>query len=120
LVCPRERTTIGTLGATQRRDRELPDLVVDLRGQLRITLVGFLDSVRKKGVSRVRARFLGLPDAPVTSFQMKLFGGDRGLIENSRDLCASKPRVEIRLKAQNGLSSVTKPRIGLPCGKPKR
>lgn len=101
-------------------DRELPDLVADLRGQLRITLVGFIDTVRTKGIARVRTRFLGLPDAPVTSFQMKLFGGDRGLIENSRNLCASKPRAEIRLKAQNGISRVTKPRIGLPCGKPKR
>jgi hypothetical protein len=101
-------------------DRELPDLVADLRGQLRITLVGFIDTVRAKGVSRVRTRFLGVPDAPVTSFKMRLFGGDRGLIENSRNLCASKPRVEIRLKAQNGRDSVTKPHIGLPCGKPKR
>ena len=56
-----------------------------------ITLVGFIDTVRAKGVSRVRTRFLGLPDAPVTSFQMKLFGGDRGLIENSRNLCARSP-----------------------------
>ncbi len=94
-------------------DRELPDLVADLRGQLRIILVGYIDSVD----GRVRTRFLGLPDAPVTSFSMKLFGGDRGLIENSRNLCAAKPRVEIRLKAQNGISRVTRPRIGLPCGK---
>jgi hypothetical protein len=98
-------------------DRELPDLVADLRGQFRIILVGFIDSVRSKGVSRVRTRFLGLPDAPVTSFQMRLFGGDRGLIENSKNLCATNPRVEIRLAAQNGLSSVTKPRIDLPCSK---
>ena len=48
---------------------------------------------------------------------MKLFGGNRGLIENSKNLCATKPRVEIRLAAQNGLSSVTKPLIDLPCGK---
>jgi hypothetical protein len=97
-------------------DRELPDLVADLRGQFHIILVGFIDTVRSKGVSRVRTRFLGAPDAPVTSFKVRLFGGDRGLIENSRDLCASKPRVEIRLKAQNGRDSVTKPHIGLPCG----
>lgn len=101
-------------------DRELPDLVADLRGQFHIILVGFIDTVRAKGVSRVRTRFLGVPDAPVTSFKMKLFGGDRGLIENSRNLCAAKPRVEIRLKAQNGRDSVTKPHIGLPCGKSKR
>jgi hypothetical protein len=94
-------------------DRELPDLVADLRGQLRILLVGYIDSVD----GRVRTRFLGLPDAPVTSFTLKLFGGSRGLIENSRNLCLSKPRVKIRLKAQNGRSQDTNPRIGLPCGK---
>jgi hypothetical protein len=95
--------------------RELPDIVADLRGQLRITLVGFIDSVQKNGTSRVRTRFLGLPDAPVRSFEMNLFGGARGLIENSRDLCKTKPRVEIRLKAQNGRARITKPRIELPC-----
>lgn len=94
-------------------ERELPDLVADLRGQLRIVLVGYIDSVK----SRVRTRFLGLPDAPVTSFTMKLFGGSRGLIENSTNLCTAKPRFELRLKAQNDRSRVTNPRIGLPCGK---
>jgi hypothetical protein len=97
-------------------DRELPDLVADLRGQLRIVLVGFIDSVK----GRVRTRFLDVPDAPVTSFKMKLFGGKRGLIENSRNLCTSKPRFELRLGAQNGRSSVTNPRIDLPCGKHSR
>ncbi|HEV2858709.1 MAG TPA: hypothetical protein VGW80_09940 [Solirubrobacterales bacterium] len=98
-------------------ERELPDLVADLRGQLRVILVGYIDSVK----GRVRTRFLGIPDAPVSSFTMKLFGGQRGLIENSRNLCASKPRVEIHLDAQNGRSSDTNPRIGLPCGKhPKK
>jgi hypothetical protein len=98
-------------------DRELPDIVADLRGPLRVTLVGFIDSVN----GRVRTRFLSIPDAPVTSFTMKLFGGSRGLIENSRNLCLSKPRVELRLGAQNGRSSDTNPRIDLPCGKhPKK
>jgi hypothetical protein len=94
-------------------ERELPDLVADLRGQLRIDLVGFIDSVK----GRVRTRFLNIPDAPVTSFTIKLFGGSRGLIENSRNLCLSRPRVELRLAAQNGRSSNTNPRIALPCGK---
>jgi hypothetical protein len=94
-------------------ERELPDLVADLRGQLRVDLVGYIDSVR----GRVRTRFLNVPDAPVTSFTLKLFGGSRGLIENSRNLCASEPRAEIRLQAQNGRSQVTNPLIGLPCGK---
>jgi hypothetical protein len=98
-------------------DRELPDIVADLKGPIRITLVGFIDSVTKKGVTRVRTRFLGVPDAPVTRFSMKLFGGKRGLIENTRPLCKVRPRAEIRLKAHNGRAKVTKQRIGLPCGK---
>jgi hypothetical protein len=94
-------------------ERELPDIVADLRGQFRIVLIGYVDSVK----SRVRTRFLGLPDAPVTSFTMNLFGGSRGLIVNSRNLCVAQPRFQLQLKAQNGRSIDTNPRIGLPCGK---
>jgi hypothetical protein len=94
-------------------ERELPDLVADLRGQLRVDLVGYIDSVK----GRVRTRFLNVPDAPVTSFTVKLFGGSRGLIENSRNLCISKPRAALRLDAQNGRSRDTNPLINVPCGK---
>ena len=99
-------------------ERELPDIVADLRGQngIRVIQVGFIDSVR----GRVRTRFLSVPDVPLTKAVFRFYGGKRGLIENSKNLCAVKPRVEIRLKAQSGRSSVTKPRIGLPCGKAKR
>jgi hypothetical protein len=98
-------------------ERELPDIVADLRGPLHVTLVGYIDSVK----GRVRTRFLHVPDAPVTSFTMKLFGGSRGLIENSRNLCLSKPRAELRLGAQNGRTLNTNPLIDLPCGKhPKK
>jgi hypothetical protein len=92
-------------------DRELPDLVADLRGPLHVTLVGFIDSTN----GRVRTRFLNVPDAPVTKFTMKLFGGKRGLIENSKDLCRTGRRVEIHLRAQNGRSQDSNPRIAAPC-----
>ena len=94
-------------------ERELPDIVADLRGQngIRVIQVGFIDSVN----GRVRTRFLSVPDVPLSRAVFKFFGGKRGLIENSKDLCAVRPRVEIRLKGQNGLESVTKPRLGLPC-----
>jgi hypothetical protein len=48
---------------------------------------------------------------------MNLFGGKRGLLENSENLCTTRPRAEIRLKAQNGRSKVTRPRLGVRCGK---
>ncbi|HWJ42751.1 MAG TPA: hypothetical protein VNR67_04890, partial [Solirubrobacterales bacterium] len=94
-------------------ERELPDIVADVRGALRVTLVGFIDSVK----GRVRVRFLGVPDAPVTSFKTNFFAGERSLLENSENLCKSKPRAEIRLKAQNGRVQNTKPLIPAPCGK---
>jgi hypothetical protein len=102
-------------------DRELPDLVADLHGQIHITLVGYIDSVKTGAeTARVRTRFLHVPDAPVTKFTMNLFGGKRGLIENSDELCRHPRRAEVKLKAQNGRSRTTHAAIGLGCGKGKR
>jgi hypothetical protein len=103
-------------------ERELPDLVVDLHGPIRITLVGFVDAVRKKGseISRVRTRFLGVPDAPVTRFTMNLFGGKRGLIENSANLCDEKRIAKVRLVAQDGRVKNQNVPIGMRCGGKKR
>jgi hypothetical protein len=96
-------------------DRELPDIVADLRGQIHIILVGFVDSAN----GRVRTRFLGVPDAPVTRFEMNLFAGQRSLIENSENLCRTGRRAEVRLSGQNGRVQNTRPIIAAPCGKPK-
>ncbi|HET9196975.1 MAG TPA: hypothetical protein VFN92_01805 [Solirubrobacterales bacterium] len=92
-------------------DRELPDIVADLRGSLRVTLIGYIDSVK----GRVRTRFLHVPDAPVTKFTMKLFGGKKGLIENSENLCRTGRRTDVKLRAQNGRVQNTTPRIAAPC-----
>jgi len=99
--------------------RELPDIVADLRGQIHITLVGYIDSVAQKGSesSRVRTRFLHVPDAPVTKFTMNLFGGKKGLIENSINLCHRPHRAKLELKAQNGRQQTTSPPITVAsCG----
>jgi hypothetical protein len=102
-------------------DRELPDIVADLHGAIRVTLVGYIDSVRSgPESSRVRTRFLHVPDAPVTKFTMSLFGGKRGLIENSDNLCRTPRRAELKLRAQNGKSRNTNLPINLGCGKKKR
>jgi len=103
-------------------ERELPDIVADLHGPIRITLVGWVDSVKKKGAegSRVRTRFVNLPDAPVTKFKMNLYGGERSLIENSTNLCKGTHRAQIRLAAQNGRVTTRNPLIGSSCGKRKK
>jgi len=97
-------------------ERELPDIVADLRGQFRIILVGFIDS--KKG--RIRTRFLDVPDAPVSKFVLRLAGGKRGLLQNTEDLCLKRPRASLRLDAQNGRRLITNKPIGTSCkGKSK-
>jgi hypothetical protein len=106
-------------------ERELPDIVADLHGPIHVTLVGFVDAVTKKGseTSRIRTRFANVPDAPVTKFTMRLFGGKkRGLLENSKSLCASKGNrtAKIRLVGQNGRVKSQNLRIGTSCGAKKK
>jgi hypothetical protein len=101
-------------------ERELPDVVADLRGAIHVTLVGFVDAVHKKGseTSRIRTRFMNVPDAPVTRFEMALFGGTkRGLLENSRNLCLTNRRAKLSFTAQNGLVQSSEPRIATSCKK---
>jgi hypothetical protein len=98
-------------------ERQLPDLVVALRGRIPIQLVGFIDSVGRKGaeVRRVRTRFLGIPDAPVSRFELKLAGGKRGLLENSHDLCTGSDKATFQLTGQNGKAHDTEPKVGVSC-----
>jgi hypothetical protein len=100
-------------------ERELPDLAVALRGQIPLQLLGFVDSVGRKGaqVRRVRSRFLNLPDAPVSRFELKLSGGKKGLLENSKNLCKGKDLAKFQLTGQNGKTHNTEPKIQVQCGK---
>jgi len=92
-------------------ERELPDVVADLHGQFHIVLVGFVDSKHK----RVRTRFLDVPDAPVSKFVLRLAGGRRGLLENSADLCRTKPKARLVLVGQNGKRSISDRAVGASC-----
>jgi hypothetical protein len=97
-------------------ERRLPDLVADLNGQIHVTLVGFIDSkkVGKEG-SRVRTRFASVPDAPVSRFVLRLKGGRRGLIQNSQDLCRSRPAARVQMTGQNGKAHDFTQRLSLSC-----
>lgn len=98
-------------------ERELPDIVADLRGQFRIVLAGFIDSKR----GRLRTTFANIPDAPVSRFELNLVGGKRGLLVNNQNLCSRKLRVKMRLTGQNGVSRRITPPLRTSCkGKRKR
>jgi hypothetical protein len=88
---------------------KLPDLIVDLRGPanqpIRIDLVGRTDSLK----GALRTRFEAAPDAPVSKFHFELFGGDRGLVVNSRDVCANPLHASVSLRAHNGATLESHP-----------
>jgi hypothetical protein len=98
--------------------RELPDIVADLKGQIHVTLVGYIDSVKTgPETSRVRTRFLHVPDAPVTKFTMNLFGGKKGLVQNSRNLCTFTPKAKVQMTGHNGKPHDFAAKIATSCGK---
>jgi hypothetical protein len=94
-------------------ERELPDIVVDLKGQVHIIVVGFIDSVN----GGIRTTFDAVPDAPVSKVVLEMQGGKKGLIVNSRNLCASKNRAKVRFTGQNGKVYDSKPVLKADCGK---
>jgi uncharacterized repeat protein (TIGR01451 family) len=83
----------------------LPDLVADLSGQIHVELVGRIDS--KNG--GIRTTFEAVPDAPVSKFTLTMQGGRKGLLENSRNICATTNRATVLLDAQNGKVSDSRP-----------
>lgn len=91
---------------------QLPDLVADLRGQINLELSGRIDSVKSGGL---RARFEGVPDAPVTKFVLSLQGGSKGLLENSKSLCQADTKASVTLVGQNGLEIDRKTSLQTAC-----
>ncbi len=88
-------------------DNKLPDLVADLRGQIRVELVGRIDS-HKRGI---RTTFETVPDAPVNRFVLEMRGGKKSLIVSSRNLCKSANRADVQFDGQNGKASDSRPAL---------
>jgi hypothetical protein len=99
-------------------DNPLPDLVAKLDGEIDVVLSGRIDSVNES----IRNTFDVVPDAPVTTFTLRMQGGKKGLLVNSRNLCKGKSaRADVRMIAQNGRLSRTRPVLATPCkGSPRK
>ena len=101
-------------------NNELPDLVVALKGPdslpIEVELAGRTDS--KKGA--LRNTFDLVPDAPVSKFTLELFGGRKGLIVNSRDLCEGVQRASVEMSAHNGKERSFRPVVGNGCSKGRK
>jgi hypothetical protein len=83
----------------------LPDLLADLQGQVDIQLHGVIKSVKH---GRIRTTFSPIPDVPVSKFTLTMQGGKKGLIQNSRNLCAHRYFSRLTFLAQNGERLVKK------------
>ncbi|MGH2974521.1 MAG: hypothetical protein ACRDLL_06605 [Solirubrobacterales bacterium] len=97
-------------------DNELPDIVAALHGQVDIDLDGRIDSVKGK----IRNTFGVVPDVPVSKFILTVRGGKRGLLVNSRNLCAHRYRALARFRGQNGKHANMRPKLRAPCKHAKR
>lgn len=78
----------------------LPDLLADLRSeQVQIVLRGSVTAPR----GRLRVRFGGIPDLPLSRADVVLPGGKaQGIIVNSESLCGRRLHVAAALNAHNG------------------
>ena len=79
---------------------KLPDLLVNLRGQVGVQLRGVVSQSKNAGMKTV---FGTTPDEPVTKFTLTMDGGSKGLLVNSKDLCKIKKLGStLNIKGQNG------------------
>jgi hypothetical protein len=93
-------------------NHELPDLVLDLEGSIDIVLVGRIDSVN----GGIRTTFEGAPDAPLSKFSLSLFGGKKGLLVNSTNICLGPHRANARFVGHNGRVHSFNPVLRNSCG----
>jgi hypothetical protein len=93
-------------------DNKLPDMAVDLKGQIDAEVVGRIDSVR----GRLRATFENVPDVPIDSFVLNLEGGGKGLLINSRNLCKTRRVAMVQMSGQNGVRLDRGVKLQTACG----
>jgi hypothetical protein len=97
-------------------NHKLPDLVAALHGIVNVDIVGRIDSYK----GGIRSSFETVPDAPVTRFTLNMQGGKKGLVVNSRNLCAGTNRGIANFTGQNGVPYNFKPVVKPSCGKKRK
>ena len=90
---------------------QLPDLVLALTGPVKINVVGRIDSID----GGIRTTFSNVPDAPLTKAEVTMQGGAKGLLVNSRDICAAGLRSTLKLRGHNGKRAESHPVLHNGC-----
>jgi hypothetical protein len=91
---------------------DLPDMVLDLEGQVDFQAAATIDSVK----GRLRTTFSSVPDVPVSRVSVDLLGGNRGLLQNSETLCGKRKKATVRMTGQNGRRVNTRVPLRVACG----
>jgi hypothetical protein len=92
---------------------KLPALVAELDGQIRVLLVGKVDSGKNHGI---RNTFEAVPDAAVSRFVLEMKGGKKyGLFENSENICKKPQKAGASFRAQNGRKKTFSVKIANSC-----
>lgn len=94
----------------------LPDMVLSLHGPpslpIQVESVGRIDSAK----GGIRSSFEAIPDAPLSKVVLSMQGGKKGLIVNSRNLCAAKSRADVGFTGHNGKRHSIDPVMRADCG----
>jgi hypothetical protein len=77
----------GNVFLTGRGAGQLPGLTIQLDDPIPLKLDGAVE-LTPQGI---RTTFTGLPDVPLTRFELNLAGGDAGVFQLSADVCAAQP-----------------------------
>jgi hypothetical protein len=97
----------------------LPALVADLRGRVHVQLT-IANTILNGRL--IKSTVTGVPDLPVSTFDLKLDGGPGSPLENKFDLCRRGSRVramkvDVTFTGQNGATVASKPDLHVPgCG----
>jgi hypothetical protein len=98
-------------------EHKLPDVVASLHsGKIDVHLVGRVDSVK----GQLRNTFEVVPDAPVSTFDLTLLGGKKGLFVNSTNLCKGRHRALAEFIGQNGKQLSSRPELKAKCPKARK
>lgn len=95
----------------------LPRLAFLLDGQ--VNLLPRADTRTVRG-GRLQTTVPVVPDAPIGHFQMTVFGGSKGYLSNTRDLCKHIPLVRVAMTAQNGKTRNIAVKVKVSCGSSPR
>jgi hypothetical protein len=93
-------------------NHKLPDLVFDLQGLVDVEVATRIDSQN----GGIRASIDSAPDAPISKVVLKMQGGKKGLIINSRNLCSGASRANVQFSGQNGKLHQSNPVMRPQCG----